>query len=154
MIAHISHVLIGHIFIVDAEDDVSLLQSHFGSRHILVWFADADTLQLEVVAHHGTHTGIFTGEHILQFVDFLLWIVSGIRVQTTQHSLDTIAHHLFGIERIHVHEVQILVDGVEYIHILRRLEIMISIYLCKSRCCEQHHEQRNQYFFHAYLYHH
>lgn len=52
MIAHISHVFIGHILIVDAEDDVALLQSHFGSWHILVWFADADTLQLEIVAHH------------------------------------------------------------------------------------------------------
>ena len=151
MIADIAHLLIGHILIINTQDDVTLLQSHFCSRHILVRLADTDALQLEIVAYHRTYTRILAGEQVLEFLHLLLWIIGSIRVKTTQHGIDTISDHNFSIERINIHQIEILVDGIEYFHILCGFEVMIFVNLGKSRNRQEHHKQGEQYSFHCYL---
>ena len=151
MIADIAHLLIGHILIIDTQNDIALLQSHFCSRHILVRLTDADALQLEVVAYHRTYTRILTGEQILEFLHLLLRIIGSIRVEATQHGIDTISDHNFSIERINIHQIEILVDGIEYFHILCGFEVMIFVNLGKSWSCKERHKQGEQYSFHCYL---
>lgn len=62
-------------------------------------------------------------------------------VEAFQHRLNAIAHYLFGIERINVHQVKILIDGIEDIHILSHLEIVIFICLCNRWPHEERHQQ-------------
>ena len=151
MIADIAHLLIGHILIINTQNDIALLQSHFCSRHILVRLTDADALQLEVVAYHRTYTRILAGEQILEFLHFLLRIIGSIRVEATQHGIDTISDHNFSIERIYIHQIKILVDGIEYFHILCGFEVMVFVNLGKSWSCKERHKQGEQYSFHCYL---
>ena len=49
--AHITHVLVGHRRIVDAQDDVALVQSHLGSRHTLIGLVDHGMLQACVILY-------------------------------------------------------------------------------------------------------
>ena len=151
MIANIAHLLIGHILIINTQNNVTLLQAHFCSRHILVRLADTDALQLKIVAYHRTYTRILAGEQVLEFLHLLLWIIGSIRVETTQHGIDTISDHNFSIERINIHQIEIFVDGIEYLHILCGFEVMIFVNLGKSRNCQEHHKQGEQYSFHCYL---
>ena len=151
MIADIAHLLIGHILIINTQDDITLLQSYFCSRHILIRFTDTDALQLEVVTYHRTYTRILAGEQVLKFLHLLFRIIGSIRVETTQHGIDTITDHNFCIERIYIHQIEILVDGIEYFHILCGFEVMVFVYLGKTWSCQEHHKQGEQYFFHCYL---
>ena len=50
MVTDIVVVALGHVLAVDAEDNVTLLQSHFRRRHVFVRLVDANAPEFEVVA--------------------------------------------------------------------------------------------------------
>ena len=151
VITNIRHILAHHGSISNGQDYITFLQSSLSSRHILVRFIYHHLLQLVVVSNEGTHACILSCQHSLEFLLFRLRIISGVRIQAPQHCLDAIAYHLIGIQRINVHQVEVLIDGIEDIHILSHLEIMVIILLSDCWQSHQHHQHRNQHLLHVHL---
>ena len=122
-------VLVRHHRVVDAQDDVALLQPGFRRRTALIRLVDDHPAQFHVLAYHGTDAHILAREHVLQAFHLLLGIILRIRVERAEHSLDAVAYHLVGIQRVHVDHVEIAVDVVEHLDVLRHLEIMVFVLL-------------------------
>ena len=121
----IRHILVGHRGIIDAEDDVTFLQSSLSGRRILIGLIDNDALQFRIVADQGTDSRILTRQRRLQFVHFLCRVIDSIRIKRLQHGLDASPDGLSGTQCIHVGHIEVPVDGIEYLQVLRRLEIMV-----------------------------
>ena len=93
----------------------------------MVGLVDHHTLDFGIVADNGTDAGKLPRIDFLQVFHFLLGVVFGIGVEAAQHRLDTRAYHLLGIERVDVHQVEVLVDAVEYIELFLHLEVMVAV---------------------------
>ena len=131
MTADEAHGLVCHYGIINLQDDVALLQPRFLGRHALVRLFDDDALQSLVVAYQCSDTGILACQHGLQLLLLLLGVVLRVGVQRLQHGVDTCCHHLVSIQRIDVHEVQVLVQGIEDVQVLGHLQIMVLDVLCR-----------------------
>ena len=108
---------------------MQLHQGCFRRRTALIRLVDHHPAQFHVLAYHGTDAHILAREHVLQAFHLLLGIILRIRVERAEHSLDAVAYHLVGIQRVHVNHVEIAVDVVEHLDVLRYLEIMVLVLL-------------------------
>ncbi len=147
--ADIADVLVRHHRIVNLQNDITLLQAYLRRRHPLIRFLNDYPLQLLMIAHQRSDTGILTRQHLLQLLLFLLRIILRIRVQRLQHSIDTHLHHLIGIKGIDIHHVQILIKGIEDIQVLRHLQIVILTLLCPGA----HYGRHTQHYHYKSLLH-
>ena len=125
MTAHVAHLLVGHQRIIDLQNNVTLLQTHLRSRHALVRLVYYHTLELLVVSHQRTDTRILSCQHLLQLLLSLLRIILRVGVERPQHGVDARAHYLVGIQRVHIHQVQVLIQRIENLEVLGHLQIMI-----------------------------
>ena len=124
-----SNGLVGHRGVVDAQDDVTLLESGFCGWTSLVWFVDDHSRQGCVIAYHGSYAYVSSGEHLLQFVHFALGIVFGIGVERIEHCIDAIAYHLVGIQCVNIYHVEVAIDVAEHFDVLRHGEVMVFVVL-------------------------
>ena len=137
VVADIVVVALGHVFTVDAEDDVALLQSHIRGRHILIGLIDAHATKLEVIANQRADAGILACEHHLHVLALVLGIVFGVGVERVEHGIDAVAHHLISVECVDIHHVEVTVDGVEHFEVLRHLEVVVRVRLRPAHRGEQ-----------------
>ena len=102
MTAHKSHFLIRHQRIVDAQDDISFLQTSLSSRHIGIRLVYYHTIQFLMLADQGADSGILTCQHHPQVLCLILCIILSIRIQLTQHGVDARTDHILRIQRIDI----------------------------------------------------
>ena len=102
-----------------------------------------------MLANQCTDTRILTREHHPQVLCLVLRIILCIRIQTTEHRIDTCSDRLLGVQRIHIQEFEVLIHLIEDIQMLAHLEVMILALLCRGRHCHQaEHQQRYDISFH------
>ena len=151
VVADILVRLLCHVLAVDAEDDVALAQSSLGSRHALIGFVYHHALQLEVVAYDRSHAGILARHHLLILCLLVFRIVGGVRVQTVEHGIDSCAHHIGGVERVHIHEIEILVYGVEHVHAFCHIKVVVFAVLRPQGQREEHRCEQKKFSHIFYL---
>ena len=70
-----------------------------------------------------------------------------------EHGTDGRTDNLLGIERIYIHQVEILVNRVKRIQLFGYLKVMVTRVLCLgSHQSWQGHKNRQQNSFHVHLY--
>ena len=72
----------------------------------------------------GADAGKLSGGHHLEFLVFAFGVVDGVGVERAQHRVDGRAHHLVGVERVYIHQVEIAVNLVEHLHVLGHVEVV------------------------------
>ena len=148
MTADVAHIFVSHDRVINAQDDVALLQPHLSGRHVLVRLVDNDPLQFLVVANQCSDTGILASEHHLEVLSFAFRIIFGIGVQRAEHGLDARTYDLVGIQGVDVNHVQILVELVEDVQVLGYVEVVVLLGTDKQR--EEQQEQGDKISFHYY----
>ena len=133
MVANVRLVFLGHVFVVDGQDDVALFQSHFGSGHVLVGLFYDDAFKLTVVFDDGTDTSVFTRNHEFKVFHLVFGIVHGVRVQGFKHGIDARSHRLVSVKRVYIHHIEVFVDSVKNVKVLGHVEVVVSIVL--RHCC-------------------
>ena len=78
-----------------------------------------------MIPHHSTYARIFPGNHHLEVLLFLWRIIGCIGVETAEHSMDTLLHHLTGIECIYIHQVERSIESIKDIKVFCHLKIMV-----------------------------
>ena len=139
--ADVADVAVCHHRVVDAQNDIALLESRFSGRHTLVRLIDDNALQFAVVAYDGTDTGIFTGNHHLQVLRLALRVVFRVRIQRLQHGLDACADDLVGVQRVYVEQVEVLVHLIEDVQVFGHLKMMVLGSTCRLCLCHSCHKQ-------------
>ena len=81
MVADILVGFVGHVFAVDAQNDVAFLQACFGGGHTFVGLVYHYALLLKVVADDGAHARILARHHLLIFGSLVFGIVGGVGVE-------------------------------------------------------------------------
>ena len=144
MLAHEADSLVGHHRVVDAQDYIALLQTHLGGRHVLIGLVNHDTIQLLVLADEGADAGILAREHHPEILRLVLSIILRIRVQVPQHRRDAPADGLLRIQRVHVQQLQVLIQLVEDVQMLGHFEIVVFTLLCLSRERQARQQQQQR----------
>ena len=140
--ADIRHVLAHHRRVVDAQDDVALLQSSLSGWRVGVRLVNHHTLEFRVIAYQSAYSGIFTGNHHLQVLDIRRRVIHRVRVERAQHGVYSRANHLIGIQRIHIHHVEVAVNGIENVNVLCHVEVMVAVLLGKT-CARDKQRRRH-----------
>ena len=140
VLTDVAHRLVGHHRVVDTQDDIALLQSHLGSRHIGIRLVNDDTLQLLVLSYQRADARILTRQHHPQVLGLVLRIVLRIGIQAAEHRIDTRPDGLLGTQRIHIQQFKVLINLIEDVKMLAHLEVMILVLL--SLCCKRHCQYR------------
>ena len=149
MAAHVACRLPDHGGIVDTQNDVTFLQACFLGRRVLVGLVDDGIVENEIVTNQCTDACILAGKERLQLVG--VRIIDGIRVERLQHTVDTVAHNLLGVNRVYVHHVQISDHGIENLKVLTHLEVMVAILLSfRGRNNGKQHHQLQKRSFHLF----
>ena len=148
MTADIAHVLVGHDRVVNAQNDVALLQPHLSGRHMLVRLVDNNPLQLLVVANQRTNAGILARKHHLKVLSFAFRIILSIGVQRAEHSLDACTYDFVGVQGVDIDHIQILVELVEDVQVLGYIEVVVLLGTDKQR--EEQQKQGGEISFHYY----
>ena len=126
-------ILVRHHRVIDLQDNVALAQSGFLGRHTHVRFLYHHLLQPLVVAYQCTDSGILARQHGLQLLLLLLRIVLRVAIQRPQHGINTRRYHLVGVERVDIHQVEVLVQGIENLQILGNFQVMVLHILLGTR---------------------
>ena len=105
-----------------------------------------------MVANQRSDARILARQHLLQLLLALLRIVLRIWIQRLQHGVDTCCHHLVGIQRIDIHHIQMPVQRIEYLQVLRHLKVVIFHLLgirrqCHQTCAEQQYHVSFHHLF-------
>ena len=127
MVAHVGVVLALHRLAVDAEYHVALAQTGFGGRHALIGLLDDRVADLRVPPYYTAYARILAREHGAQLVGLVFRVVHRVGVQTAQHAVDGIAHHLLGVEGIDIKQVEMLVYGVENFQVFGHFKIVVFV---------------------------
>ena len=143
MIADIRHILVHHRRVVDAQYNVALLQSCLSGWRIGVRLVNNHTLQFRVIAYQSTYSRIFPCYHHLQVLYVRCRVINGIGVERTQHGVYSGANHLVGIQRVHIHHVEVAVDGIENVNVLCHIEVVVTVLLGKANAREK--QRRNHH---------
>ena len=131
VVAYVGGALLCHRLTVDAQNDVALLKSGFGSWHTLVRFVYDDTLACEAIAYYRTDASIFARHHLFIFSRLVLGEVVGVRVERAHHRAYSRSDGLVGVERVDVHQVEVAVDGIENVKVLCHAEVVVAGVLCR-----------------------
>ena len=97
MVAYVCLVFLGHVFVVDGQDNVTLFQSHFGCGHVFVWFFNGHALQLAVVFDERTNTSVFARNHEFKVFHLVFGVVHGVRVKCLEHGIDARSYGLVSV---------------------------------------------------------
>ena len=150
-LADVAHRLAHHRRVVYRQYLVALAQAHLGSGHALVGLVDDHALYLEVLAYHGAYAGILAREHHLKLLVLVFGVVLGVGVEAAQHGLDAVAYHLRRVERVDIHQVEVLVDGVEYVEVLAHLEVvaprLLRLQARRRHECGQQDNDASSHFY-------
>ena len=137
MAAHIVVGLALHALVVDGENDVASPQPHLGGGHSRVGFPDDRAVELVVVVDDGPDARILARNHLLEVLLVLLREELRVGVHGGEHGVDAHWDDGVGVERVHIHGVEIAVDIVEELKVLRYFEVVLFLCLCRQRQCEQ-----------------
>ena len=127
MVAHVGVVLALHCLAVDAEYHVALAQTGFGGRHALIGLLDDRVADLRVPPYYTAYARILAREHGAQLVGLVFRVVHRVGVQTAQHAVVGIAHHLLVVEGIDIKQVEMLVYGVENFQVFGHFKIVVFV---------------------------
>ena len=81
---------------------------------------------MKVLAYERTYAGILAADHHLQVAGLVLGVVFGVGVERGEHGVDGRSYDLFGIERVDINHVEVLVNSVENLEHLRCLELVVA----------------------------
>ena len=97
-----------------------------------------------MIANQRSNARILACQHLLQLFLLLLGIILRIRVQATQHGIDTCAHHLVSVQRVHIHHIQVLIQHIKYLKVLCHLQLMVLYLLClqRDKARQQHYNRQ------------
>ena len=148
MIAHISIVLTGYVFAVYGQNNIAFLQSGLGRRHVFVRLINANAPELIVISDKRTDASILACKHHLQITALIGRIIDGVRVKAAQHRVNTVTHNFVGVKRVNIHQIKVLVYGIQHIKVFGYLKIMIS-FLRKNGSIQAQPYGQQHYFFHS-----
>ena len=146
--AHVFVVFLGHVLPVNGEYDVALFQSRLCRWHVLVRLVDAHASELVVVSYERAYAGVFAGEHHLHVLALVGRVILRVWVEAAQQGVDARAYGDVGIKRVDIHHVEVLVDDVEEVEVLRHLEIVLVGVLRVAKHAREEAEQQKICFFH------
>ena len=122
-----------HRGVVDAHDDVALAQSRLGRRRVLIRLVDDHRLAHQVVADDGSDAAVASRQHQVELLGVVGGVVHRVGVEGVEHGPQAVAHHLVGVERIDIHHVEVFIDRVEHLQILRHVEVVTIVVLGVAR---------------------
>ena len=102
-----------------------------------------------MLADEGADTGILACEHHPKVLRVLLCIVLRIGVQAPEHGVDARADGFFRADRVHIEQLQVLVQLIEDVEMLGHLKVVVTVLLSLRRKRQsQEHKQRCDISFH------
>ena len=70
--------------------------------------------------------GILARQHLFVLASLVFWIVLGVGVERSEHGAYGSAHSFVGVERVHIHKVEVTVYGVEHVEVLGNTEVVVA----------------------------